>query len=196
MATMIKFHRESDFIAIDVINREWKIRDVWVSQPKLIKFLQECDGELICNDAYDYIRFTVHDDMVMIRITHVVPKYDGRIDGRQADLYVPWDTMWYIVSNGRKASVLSHEYGGRPEIFFTEQAQERIGSLEPRYKRALSKFMRDAFQWPRSKCITIFSDYIKGSFYFSEERRDDCSGICGGIILSDYNGKACYSMHT
>ncbi len=194
MATMIKFRTEGNSLTMRIVNRGWKICDVWLDAAKVAEFL--FTGQPVdLRDGNDFVSLRIFGGGVIIKVTHVVPNWDGTISGRQAELRISKAQLLEALGKDR-AYVLSHEEYDYPHISFSQEAQERIASLSSRYRRAFCKFIRNAFRWPCSSEIRVWPDFIKDSFIFQEARLNGDLGICGGIVLSDYNSKAEYSIHT
>lgn len=71
-------------------------------------------------------------------------------------------------------------------------------SENPKARRALCKALRNSFRW-----LDAYKDEIRffwdgGKNFFWREYLDgqQRTGMCGGLIYSEYDGKAQYSMHT
>ncbi len=190
MATMIKFVPSADYIILSVIDRLYKIQNFYLDRDELLEFIGS-DGSkaYIANDCYDYARFTKFGSEVHIVVNHIVPRYDGRIEGRQADVFVDGDAFKRIVRCRQQENLLAKEHNTRPAIIFSEEAQARIGAFDPLTRRAFSKYMRDAFCWPRDKEVYICADFMKDSFGFSAYAQDGWRSVCGGIILSESERK-------
>lgn len=84
-----------------------------------------------------------------------------------------------------------------PRLDFS-QAQKTLQAVakDPKARRALSKALRNSFRWPNSVKSEIRFFWDGGKNFFWREYVGSTPGMCGGLIYSEYNGKAQYSMHT
>ena len=138
-------------------------------------------------DLYDFMRvyFDAPMNVVDFRVTWL-HGYDDNVSGNIQNFSIPVGKLYDFVSSAKEGegfSYLYREEERNPRINFTEAANQKINELSKAEQRALSKFIRDAFQWPRSAEIVVYPDY--DGFFFREYLRgydNNRCGICGGII--------------
>lgn len=84
-----------------------------------------------------------------------------------------------------------------PRLDFS-QAQKTLQAVSenPKARRALSKALRNSFRWPNSVKSEIRFFWDGGKNFFWWEYVGNTVGMCGGLIYSEYDGKAQYTMHT
>ena len=116
---------------------------------------------------------------------------NGHVEGIRERVAIPTDDMIdFMIYENHEKKFLSEEEMGEGSLEFTEGAMRNIGNLTRRQRRAFSKAMsKGALQWPETN-VRVWADG-RNNFYFGTD-----DGLCGGLILHDYDGKCRYSVHT
>lgn len=198
MNTMVKIVKSDHFIHVTAISRAAKIRDVWIDKDVFDLFVIR-EKEVVAIDGSTFFVMNKVSDKASISLTRI-NTYGStpRIDGTQINVKVPCDLIDEIACTPKgEWKYLFVPETPAPELIFTESAQRTLKEVaaDKKARSAFSKCIRNAFSWYGAKAIRIWRDFGK-SFYFEEELMDGRTGICGGIVCHEYDGKVSYGIHT
>ena len=177
---------ESDYVRISTYNREdgSSPNYFYISKEKLHELFAAPDGkQMLDYDCGNFLRAYVNRGLVRMEFTWI--RYATVI--RQW-VYLEQADLEALVLGRFIVRRLSKEPSRQAEITLRESAHAQIATLNSRERRALSKALRDNFQWPGDH-VTLSRDWGK-DFWFSAD------GIHGGLCRHEYNGKITYSVHT
>jgi len=201
MATMIKLCKSADYLIMRIVNREFKIYDMYLPWNK-VEAATFDEDPVTLRDGCDYVTIFRYSKLVHLRVLHTVPYGDSEIRGRQAEIYLNEEDFYRFLANPTEkwSAFLSVDPNQYPKLDFSNcGARLHDIASDPQIRRAFCKYIRDAFKWPGAKAIHIYNDFAPHSFYFEEERYNG-RGICGGIILHQYErlgrAKCEYGTHT
>lgn len=193
MSILVKFDSNGYYTTMQIRSRKWRISSIYIPTQAIIDFL--CGGSRMdYHDCDDHVTFYHYSDSIVhIKVTHVVPYFNGEIGGRQVHLYVSKPKLTELIDTG-KFSLLSNEPSDYPRVSFTGRTLERVVA-DPLKRRALSKFLRDGFHWHGAKEIKLYDDG-RYDFFFEEIMEDDHIGLVGGLILHEgTRQRGLYSYH-
>ena len=200
MSTMMKFRKDGQYVCMRVVDRKFKLSDIYMKADSLKQFLRQ-DEPMDLRDGDDYVSlYHYSDDLIQIRVTHVGVYSTGEIYGRRVNLFVDvYAFAWMVWHGDDRMSLLSHEPNCYPKLEWHSRKALHEAVSDPKSRNALRKYLRYAFQWHGATSIKLYDDGSK-SFYFEEWRGTE-SGICGGLILhvgKDRMGhkRYTYSIHT
>lgn len=201
MSIMVKFVPQGNYTSMHIRDRKWRISSVYIPTQAIIDFL--CgERPMDYHDCNDHVTFYHYSDSIIhVKVTHVVPYSNGEIGGRQVHLFLDKAKLTELIDT-EPFAMLSDEPNDIPKIRFTGLALSRVVADKLK-RRALSKYLRDGFQWHGAKEIKLYDDG-RYDFFFEEVMEDDSIGLVGGLILHEgmmqrglysYHREA-YSLHT
>lgn len=153
--------------------------------------------EVIDTDINSFIVVHLFDDIFTFQLYWLSEYQEQRLEGLRQTFYLPKP----IIENLLSHDIVTDSYLCRPRPRYAKVNHASAAStirntlLDKLKKRALSKAMRDAFQWPGER-VTLYNDG-GCNFFFTTEKG---FRISGGLILHEgiVNGypKVYYSVHT
>lgn len=156
----------------------------YISKDKLRELFAAPDGQQMLDyDCGNWLRAYMERGMVRMEFTWI-----WHACVRRQWVYLDAADLEALIYGRCIVRRLSKEPSRQAEITLRESAHALIATLNKRERRALSKALRDSFQWPGDH-VTLSRDWGK-DFWFSAD------GIHGGLCRSHYNGKITYSVHT
>ncbi len=187
------------YLGIKTYSRENGRHGRFLLRRELIEQLlsSEKTSEVIDTDINSFILVRLQNDIFTFQLYWLSEYREQELEGLRQVFYL----SRHVVEDLLARDIVTDTYLCRPPSRFAEvnhagAARTVQNALsDKRVKRALSKAMRDAFQWPGEQ-ITLYND---GScnFFFTTEKG---FRISGGLILHEgkKNGYPCvyYSIHT
>lgn len=200
--TLIKLSAYEDAIAIRTISRNNHARHRFYISKAEWKVL-ESDRKLIVKDLESFAVLHYFDpkdekEYVSMVIYWLQSDSDDNMDGWKETVCLPYDAIRKLIAGEcEEIKVLSIQERTFPKLEFHSSKNLKAVVTNPIVRKKFSRFVRDHFNWPSSKIIMIYDDFIPYSFGFREESKSGWS-INGGIILhgQDNMKQASYSMHT
>ena len=191
--TMVKISRHGTCIEISTYSRRFGKhgRFMIVADTLLEYFNGGRKRHFFDTDCGNILEMSFHDGKCIMEFTWLSSWGNGHVEGVRECVVVPRaemvDFMCYSEHDRKMLSGAQMEDG---KVEFTKSAMRNIRNLNKRQRRAFCKAMaRGALCWPDTE-TRVWADGPR-DFYF---RTND--GMCGGLILHDYDGKARYGVHT
>lgn len=191
--TMVKISRHGTCIEISTYSRRFGKhgRFMIVADTLLEYFNGRRKRHFFDTDCGNILEMSFRDGKCIMEFTWLSSWGNGHVEGVRECVVVPRAEMVdFMRYSNHDRKMLSDEQMEDGKVEFTESAMRNIRNLNKRQRRAFCKAMaRGALCWPDTE-TRVWADGPR-DFYF---RTND--GMCGGLILHDYDGKARYGVHT
>jgi hypothetical protein len=202
--TLLKLCGNSDYLMLRPVTREnaGKRKNFFAAKIELLRLDNE--HEITLNDGADHTIFqrSPAEDAVRIIFYWLTEHSDGTPTGRKEETEIRYSELRAFLErctdrNTRTCSILSLPDDRWPRIVFYSQRNLKEVTASKMLRRKLSKFLRNAFHWPRATEIRLYDDFLPGSFLFTEYVGDKI-GTEGGVVLHGYDKPktSYYSLHT
>ena len=176
--TLVKLNLSEKFLELVTYNRAHGRRGRFLIDPgPFTEWLEYGEGRLYEEDI-GYMVAMKRGDLVHLKLLwyhNETGKYAMYAVQR---IEIPAAVMQSALS-GKPVRFLYNENLSLPKLDFSSAAETIRGICADSHKRrALSKALRNSFQWRGSRFITFCGDSPPDSFFFREQ-----GGVCGGLIL-------------
>ena len=180
---LLKLGFDGDFFSFSTYSRAHGHHGRFLVSPDVLKLAMESDKTIIDKDIGSFIemRTQLIDEhgVLSVRFTWLNAFADGSVHGVQQSAKIPLYLIRYILRTGETIKFLYQEPVAQARIDLS-RAGETIRHIigDKRKRRALSKAMRNCFQWA-DETVSLYSDF-NDNFYFTTE-----SGFPsdGGLVL-------------
>ena len=196
----ISIYCDHDYFGISTYSRENGHHGKFLLRRKLVEELLSNDSvsEIYDSDANRFITVRINKNDIVIFNLYWLSEYrEQELAGLRQTFYLSKIVVERMLSRG----IVTEHYLSQPPIWradvvHTKAARTVRNALkDKRTRRALSKAMRDAFQWPGEQ-VVLHNDGGCNFFFTTEST----FAICGGLILHEgmKNGYPAvyYSVHT
>ena len=191
--TLVKLHRNGTCIELSTYSKRFGKHGYFaIPAEGLLEYYRGNRSHPYYNtDCYNFLEMTFYNGKCSIWLTWLSSRSNGRCEGVREYIIIPEHEMVdFMCYSKHDRKLLSCEHENNGTVTFTESAMWNIRNMDARHRRAFCQAMkRGAFLWPDSH-TTVYADG-KHDFFFNAS-----NGICGGLNLSEYNGRAKYGINT
>ena len=193
---LIKLGYDGKFFTLTTFSRDHGHHGRFLIFPDTLKLAMESDRMVYDKDISSFIEMkSLHSggcDHLGVRVTWLTDFNNGNVRGVQQYAKIPLHLIQHVLDTGEAVKFLYQEPAAQTRIDSSHAGKtiQKILSC-PRKRRALSKAMRDSFQWS-DDAVTLYND-LNDSFYFTTE-----SGFPrnGGLVLFEntidgHKGRVC-----
>ena len=192
--TLVKIARHGTCIEISTYSRKFgKHGRFMIVAGTLAEYFFSGDRKrhFFDTDCGNILEMSFRDGKCIMDFTWLSHWSNGHVEGVAETVVVPQVEMIdFMCFSERDRKLLSGEQMEDGKVEFTESAMRNIRNLDVRQRRAFCKAMaRGALRWPNTE-TRVWADGSHDFYFLTND------GMCGGLILHDYNGKAQYGVHT
>lgn len=187
------------YLGIKTYSRENGRHSGFLLKRELIEQLLSSDPttEVLDTDCGSFAVARIWEDLVVFQLYWLGEYSDQVLTGLRQTFTLARSAVEDLLAGGIVTKSFLYQPPARSAKVDHAGASRTIRNILPdkRKRRALSKAMRDAFQWPGEQVVLHYDGGC--NFFFTTERT---FAICGGLILHEgtKNGYPCvyYSVHT
>lgn len=143
-------------------------------------------------DCGNFVRLSRVEDKLRIVFTWLSSCNDDDIRGYRQHVEIPYSALAACYAENSTRKFLCHAEISVSARIDSSRACRNIqrAIAEKHSRRAFIRAMRDSFQWRGEETIVLYDDW-GNDFFFSAS-----SGLHGGLIRNEHDGKITYSVHT
>ena len=187
------------YLGIKTYSREHGSHGRFLLRRELVEALlsENSPGEVIDTDMNSFAVVRIRDDSLMFELYWLGEYANQTLKGLRQSFTLPRSKIEDLLAEDIVTKSYLYQPPARSAKVDHIGAARTIRNILPdkRKKRALSKAMRDSFQWPGEQVVLHYDGGC--NFFFTTERT---FRICGGLILHEgtRNGypRVYYSVHT
>ena len=182
---LVKLSYDGDFFAFTTFSRDHGHHGRFLISPDTLRLAIESDKTVYDKDIGSFIEMrTQHSgecDHLSIRATWLNTFADGTVCGIQQSVKIPICLIQQLLDTGKPIKYLYQAPANQAHInsYYAGKTIRKL-MTDPQKRRALSKAMRDSFQWA-DESVTLYSDF-ENSFYFITKSGFPANG---GLVLFD-----------
>lgn len=194
---LVKMSTDGGFVAFSTYSRQIGRKGRFLFGVGFLREIMENDVTKYDKDCSNFVAVYRDGENVNFRFFWLSELSNGKIEGVRQTVSVPAAIIYYLIECNELSIRASAKHLSTPERggakINTKSAVKTIKNIEndKRKKRALSKAMRDCFQYA-GETVCLFSDGFD-DFYFVCETGWK---INGGLILHKDKGGYKYAVHT
>lgn len=186
-------------LGIKTYSREHGSHGRFLLRRELVEALlsENSPGEVIDTDMNSFAVVRIRDDSLVFDLYWLGEYANQSLRGLRQTFTLPRSAVENLLAGGIVTKSFLYQPPARSAKVIHTGAARTIRNILPdkRKRRALSKAMRDAFQWPGEQVVLHYDGGC--NFFFTSEKT---FAICGGLILHEgtRNGypRVYYSVHT
>ena len=182
---LVKLSYDGDFFAFTTFSRDHGHHGRFLSSPDTLRLAIESDKTVYDKDIGSFIemrtQYSGEYAHLSVRATWLNTFADGTVRGIQQSAKIPIYLIQQLLDTRKPIKYLYQAPANQAHIN-SSYAGKTIRKLmtDPQKRRALSKAMRDSFQWA-DESVTLYSDF-ENSFYFITKSGFPANG---GLVLFD-----------
>ena len=202
---MLKISTSAEFLVLHTYSRSRKLsHGFYVDRDKFWELERNGFAAVFDRPSVLTIRVNSRNNTVTFTFSWLNRFDSGELHGREETITVPEAPLMEFVRRSEEMdgpkqwAALALPAPRGPRLVFRSRKNLKAVAGNRMLFRKLRKELDSHFRWPGADEIILYDDFAPYSFGF-EERRNGSRGICGGVILHNYDGNlktAYYGVHT
>lgn len=168
-----------DFVEIQTFSVEYgRSHRFLLLRCKLESVFSGRESYVLDTDLASFIRLTRTGSGICFHITWVSRSWNSNAISGHEDMFTLPDANIEDLLAGKKIqrAIRIDQPQGKATIRFTEGAMHKVGRMSKSIRRALSKALRDNFNYGSDATVHVYGDFGHDLYF-------DSDGLCGGLVL-------------